>query len=125
MPDIYVPMKTEFVSDYYRKVLNKGVINEFGFDYADKNGIALNSYGSAKNFMAHFTVTQKILGDFIAYAESKGIKRDEEGIKLAEKTLQSQLKGAIGRNIYDDAAFYPVILPVDKIFEKAVNVLSK
>jgi carboxyl-terminal processing protease len=125
MPDIYVPMKTEFISDYYRKVLNKGVINEFGFDYADKNRISLNSYGSAKNFIAYFTVTQKILGDFIAYAEAKGIKRDDEGVKLAEKALQSQLKGAIGRNIYDDAAFYPVILPADKIFEKAVNVLSK
>jgi carboxyl-terminal processing protease len=125
MPDIYVPVKTEFISDYYRKVLNKGLINEFGFDYADKNRIALNSFGSAKNYIAHFNVTQKILDDFIAYAEVKGIKRDDEGIKLAEKTLQTQLKGAIGRNIYDDAAFYPVILPVDKIFEKAVNVLSK
>lgn len=125
MPDIYVPMKTEFVSDYYRKVLNKGLLNEFGFDYADKNRIRLKAYGSAKNFIANFNITPAVFADFIAYAESKGIKRDEDGIKLAEKTLQAQLKGAIGRNIFDDAAFYPVILPADKIFEKAINVLNK
>jgi carboxyl-terminal processing protease len=125
MPDIYVPMKTEFISDYYRKVLNKGVINDFAFDYADKNRMALKSYGSAKNFISYFNITSKIFEDFISFAEIKGVKRDDDGIKLAEKTLQTQLKGGIGRNIYDDAAFYPVILPVDKIFDKAINVLKK
>jgi carboxyl-terminal processing protease len=125
MPDIYVPNKTEFLSSYYRKLLNKNLINEFAFDYADKHRIALNAYGSARNFIAYFTVTPNIINEFVDFAETKGVARDEEGIKLAEKTLQSQLKGAIGRNIFDDAAFYPVILPVDKIFEKAINVLSK
>jgi carboxyl-terminal processing protease len=125
MPDIYVPNKSEFLSPYYRKLLNKNLINEFGFEYADKNRIRLNAFGSAKNFLAYFTITPAIFSEFIAYAESKGVARDEEGSKLAEKTLQSQLKGAIGRNIYDDAAFYPVVLSVDKIFEKAINVLNK
>ena len=125
MPDIYVPVKTEFISDYYRKVIHRGLIQEFAFDYADKNRLGLKSFGSAKNFIANFIVTTDILEAFIAYAETKGVKRDNEGIKLAEKNLQALLKGAIGRNIYDDAAFYPVILPVDKIFEKAVIVLGK
>ncbi|MEI6852306.1 MAG: S41 family peptidase [Bacteroidota bacterium] len=125
MPDIYVPMKSEFISEYYRKVLNKGLINEFAFDYADKNRLSLNAYGSPKNFIAYFTITPQIFESFLAYAEAKGVKRDDEGIKLAEKTLKAQIKGGIGRNIYDDAAFYPVVLPVDVIFEKAMNVLNK
>jgi carboxyl-terminal processing protease len=120
-----VPVKSEFISDYYRKVLNKGLINEFAFDYADKNRVALHSYGSAKGFINGYAVSAKLFEDFIAYAEKRGVRRDEEGIKLAEKTLLTQLKGGIGRNIYDDAAFYPVILPSDLIFEKAISVLKK
>lgn len=125
MPDIYVPNKTEYLSAYYRKLLNKNLINEFAFEYADKNRIRLNAYGSARNFISFFTVSGPVLDEFISYAESKGVKRDDEGLKPAQTTLQALLKGAIGRNIFDDAAFYPVILPVDKVFEKAINVLKK
>lgn len=125
MPDIYVPNKAEFISDYYRKVLNKGLINDFAFKYADNNRTSLRSYGSAQGFMASFNITQNVFNDFVAYAETKGVKRNEDGIKLAEETLRTQIKGAIGRNIYDDDAFYPVILKVDKVFEKAITVLNK
>ncbi|MEI6123585.1 MAG: S41 family peptidase [Bacteroidota bacterium] len=124
MPDVYVPFKSEFISDYYRKILNKGLIYDFGFDYADKNRLVMKSYGSASKYISQFVVTPTILNEFVAYAEKNGVKRDEAGLKAAETTLKALLKGTIGRNIFDDAAFYPAILPTDKVFQKALEVFS-
>ncbi len=124
MPDIYVPYKTEFLSDYYRKILNKGLIYDFGFDYADNHRKFLRCYINARKYLLEFSVTPAIFQEFIAFAEKNGIKRDDEGIKAAETTLKALIKGAIGRNIFDDAAYYPAVLPADKVFEKAVEVLN-
>ena len=124
MPDVYVPYKSEFVSDYYKKIMSKNLLYDFGFDYADKNRQALKRYGNAEGFMKNFSVTPAIFNDFVAFAEKSGIKADADGIKAAESTMKSIIKGAIGRNIFDDAAYYPAILPADKVFQKAVEVLN-
>lgn len=124
VPDIYIPYKSEFISDYYRAIMNKGLIYEYAFDYADKHRKTLKQYGNAKNFISQFQITGDIFSDFINYAEKKGVARDEGGIKLAEPGLKALLKGAVGRNIFDDPAFYPVILKEDITFKKALEVLK-
>lgn len=123
MPDIYIPFRSEYISDYYRKVVNKGVVAEFAFDYADKYRKQLKQYGSANNFIARFLVTDKMFEDLVSLAETKGLKRDENGIRQAQHSLKALLKGTIGRNIFDDPAFYPVVLKDDIIFKKALDVL--
>jgi carboxyl-terminal processing protease len=124
MPDIYIPFKSEFISEYYRKIINKGLIYEYAFDYADKNRKDLKRYNNAKNYISLFQITNDLFNDFITYAEKKGVKKDENGIRLAEPGLKALLKGAIGRNIFDDPAFYPVILTEDIAFKKALEVLK-
>jgi len=124
MPDIYVPFKSEYISAYYRKTISKGLIYEYAFDYADKNRRQLKKYGNAKNFISSYQVSDETLNDFISFAEKKGLPKNEAEIKVAEPNLKALLKGAIGRNIYDDPAFYPVILPSDQIFQKALDVLK-
>jgi carboxyl-terminal processing protease len=125
MPDIYVSMKTEDYSDYYKKIMSKGLIAQFGWEYADKNRRMLRAYGSAKSFITLFSINQTIMAEFTVFAEKAGIKNDALAQQQSDKLIRAQLKGAIGRNIFDDAAFYPVILPVDKIFQKALEALGK
>lgn len=124
MPDIYIPYKAEFISDYYRKIISKDILRDFCFDYADKNRNQLKKYGSAEKFVSSFIISNGLFEEFIAYAESKGVARDNEGIKSAENALKSLIKGSIGRNIFDDPAFYPVILHADIMFKKAMQVLE-
>lgn len=124
MPDIYVPYKSELISDYYRKIISKGYVYEYAFDYADKNRKQLKKYTTAKNFISSFHITPEIFNDFVAFADKKGVKQDEAGIKAAETSLKALMKGVIGRNIFDDPAFYPVILPEDIVFKKALEVLK-
>ncbi|HOY31706.1 MAG TPA: S41 family peptidase [Bacteroidales bacterium] len=125
MPDIYISYQSEYVSQYYRKVINKGLVYEFAFDYADKNRKYLKRYNNAKEFISGFNISNDLFDEFTDYAEKKGIKKDAEGIRPAENSLKVLIKGAIGRNIFDDPAFYPVILTEDIIFKKALEVMKK
>lgn len=125
MPDVYISYKTEYPQGYYRKLLKNNLINDFTFDYADKNRQTLLCYGSAGGFMKGFYVSQTLLNSFYEYAEKKGVSRDAAGEAEVSAMVSAQLKGGIGRNIFDDEAFYPVILPVDKVFEKAIRILNQ
>ena len=124
MPDIYIPYKLDIVSDYYRKVLNRGLIYQFAFDYADRNRRKLLSYSTARAFNAGFVIDEATLGSFVAYADKNGVRPDPDGLSQASGVLRAQLKGAIGRNIFDDEAFYPVILPSDPAFNKGLEILK-
>lgn len=124
MPDIYIAHKSEFVSAYYRKITNKNLINDFCFDYADQNRLILKSYGTPQRFISSFEVSQELFRKFVNYVASNGITADEKEIKDSENQIKTLLKAFIGRNIFDDEVFYPVLNSTDLVFEKAINVLN-
>lgn len=121
MPDVYVSAKSEFSSDYYKSLLFKGTINDFAFDYADRNRLALSAYKNADGFLKGFQVTPQLFEELISYAEKNGIKRNAAEIRTSQNLIQSDLKAQIGRVIFNDDAFYPEVLPLDKVFRKGLE----
>ena len=98
---------------------------QFTFDYTDKNSTALkNEYKTAIGFVNGYTVTEAVLNDLVEFATKSGLKKNEDGLKLSAENIKVYLKAYIGRNIFDDEAFYPVIQTVDKTLKKAVSVLD-
>ncbi len=125
MPDIYIPVKTGEIYKYYNQLVNKNLIYLFSFDYTDRHRKQLNNFKSPEDFDRKFILTNKIFNDFITYAVNHGVPRDEEGIKFSEKRIKNLIKSLIGRNIFDDAGFYPIYLRADSTFGKAVDVFSQ
>lgn len=124
MPDVFVPVDTTRLSKYLSAVFSKGLVNQFAFDYADKNRSSLSAYKSFESFNKQFSVSEKMLSDFILYAENKGVKKDEHGIKVSSDYLKLQIKAIIARNIWNDEGYYPVILSDDAILKKALEQLK-
>jgi carboxyl-terminal processing protease len=124
MPDYYVSAKSEYSSQYYKILLSKGVINNFAFDYADRHRQSLAVYKNAEGFVRNFQVSSSLFEELIVFAEKNNVKRNAEDIRTSENVIKTELKAQIGRVIYDDPAFYPLILPDDKIFQKAIEVLN-
>ena len=125
MPDIYVSSKSEENSVYLKKLNEKNLIYLFAFEYADKNRKQLNNYRTAANYIATFTITTQIFKDFTDYCEKLGVKRSEPDIAKSGDLIKVYLKAFIGRNIFNDEAFYPVLLIKDKVFIKALEVVGK
>lgn len=125
MPDVFVGLDKDKNSKYFISLFNKGLITQYAFDYVDKNRITLKTaYTDAVGFVTEFSVDKTIFDEFILYAEKNGIKKDDSGIALSGKNIKSYLKAFIGRNLFDDEAFYPTLNLADETVLKAVEMLD-
>jgi carboxyl-terminal processing protease len=125
MPDIYVPIEKDTTLRYYTQVANKGLLNQYAFDYTDKHRKELERNKSFSEFDKNFRITDEIYIDFINYAVKKGVKHDGQNLASSDSRAKILLKAYIGRNILDNAGFYPLLNSFDPTFLKAVEKLEK
>ncbi len=73
MPDIFVPIDTLGVSDYYLDVRNQGLLYRFSLNYSDDNRKVLSTLKTPGEFVKYLE-NQNVLRKFIAFAEKQGVK---------------------------------------------------
>ncbi len=124
MPDIFVPIDTVGISDYYIQVRNQGLIYRFSLKYADENRDKLSSLKSPEEF-TKVLEKQNVLRRFIVFAAQEGVNEVSQDVKTSERILKTQLYAYIVRNFLDDNGFYPIIERIDNTLLKAVDILSE
>lgn len=125
MPDVFVPLDTAKNNSFVNKVFYTGAINTFAFEYADRNRAKLNAYQNAKNYIAQFEISTKILEEFYTYCDKQNTKLGSLNKEKTNQALKPYLKAFIGRDVFDKDAYYPIINQSDKCIIKATEVLSK
>ncbi len=123
MPDFFVPVDTVGNSEYFNAISRKGLIYNFAYSYADEHRQQFSAFKTAEDFENYFD-KNNILEDFVKYASSKGIQRDNQGLKNSGLIIKTQLKAYIARNIIGEEGFYPIIKKIDNILLRAIE-LSK
>ena len=124
MPDIYVPYDADEYPDYYNKLLDRGLIFRYAFQYTDTHRQKLSDYEQFDDFEKYFTVHKGMFLDFIEFAEEKGVPRDDEGIRESDQRIKTLIKAYIGRNLFNDDGFYPIYHQIDETFQEAVKHLA-
>lgn len=125
IPDVFVPIDTTGRSHYLAEVMYNGLINDFAFDYADKQRAKLKErYQSVESFTNGFTISPVIFNDFVAYSQKNGVKPNEKQVKISEHLIKLQLKALIARNIWNNSGFYPVLQKDDNVLNKALELLK-
>ncbi|MFW5687605.1 MAG: S41 family peptidase [Bacteroidota bacterium] len=122
-PDIFIPLQTDERSPYFVKMANQGLIYRFAFDYADNHREKIKKYGDADQFVDEFSVSQATMRDFIAFGNENDVPFNEAEFNAARTLIESQIKAYIGRNIFGNEGFYPVLNQNDKTVNKALEVL--
>ncbi len=125
MPDIYVPAMDYGNCEFYKKIINTGLIYQFAFEYVDNNRKILSNYKDSEMFERRFEVDKKMYDDFVGYAMKNGATSAPACNQVSEDMIKTQLKALISRDIFDDKGYYPIINKIDKTFLKAVEVLQK
>ena len=125
MPDIFIPVDTTYRSTYLNRVFYKGLVNDFSFSYADKHRASFASYKTNADYVKNYTPPQALLNEFVEFAVKNGIPKNDAQLKKSKAYLLSQIKALVGRNLFDNEAYYPVILKEDKVFAEALKTLSK
>jgi carboxyl-terminal processing protease len=124
MPDIFVGLDTVGASGYLSMVSYEGLINQFGYDYADAHRDELNTYKSYEKFGTDFVIEDDVFEAFTNFAETAGIAKDPDGISRSEDVLKIRIKAYIARNIWGNDGFYSVMNTDDNVLKEAQMALS-
>ncbi|HYX05099.1 MAG TPA: S41 family peptidase, partial [Bacteroidales bacterium] len=124
MPDIFVPLDTVGISDYFTKIRSRGLIYRFAFDYTDQHRPLLNKYTNVDDLRGYLQ-KQDLLDEFTKYAAEKGVAPDKEGLKISRDIIHTQIEAYIARNILDNDGFYPIIKNIDNTLLKAIEIMKK
>lgn len=124
MPDIFIPADTTGYSPYFGKITQKGLVYQYAFDYSDKYRDLLGKMKTGKEFQ-NYLIQQNILAQFTEYAAKKGVPKNNEGVSVSGKIIETQLIAYIARNIIGEVGFYSTIGDIDPTLLEAIKALSK
>jgi len=123
MPDIFVPIDTLGISEYYLDIRNQGLLYRYSLNYSDDNRKALSGLKSPDEFVKYLN-GQNVLRKFIAFAAKEGVKEKPKDIRVSEKILKVQLNAYISRNFLDNEGFFPIIREIDNTLERGLETLK-
>jgi len=125
MPDIFVPLDTTSVTNFYGNVIRQGVLNSFVLDYIDNNRKKMKSaYPDFNLFRTDFEVTEKMLDELVKYSEKNKLTASEEEIEKSKKDLSLLVKALIARDLWDMSEYYQIVNVRDKGFNKAMEIFD-
>ena len=124
MPDIYVPLVDDSTEYYFNRIVNKGLLYQYAFEYTDQHRVQLQRYKTVEAFDQGFKVTDAMFDELVKRAGEKGIKGTEEQQLVARREADILLKAYIARDLFDDAGFYPIYAPMDEVLQKAIEQLQ-
>ena len=124
MPDIYVPLVNDSTEYYFNRIVNKGLLYQYAFDYTDMHRKQLQQYKTVKSFDQSFVVSDAMFDELVKLADEKGIKGTEEQRQVARREANTLLKAYIARNLFDDEGFYPIYAPMDEVLQRALEELK-
>ena len=125
MPDVYVSLKPDPAEVLYNRMIHQNLIFQYAFDYTDSERASLQHYATVEDFRDNFKVDDRLFNGLLDYARKQGLCFTPKEVSNSEKKIKILLKAYIGRNLLDDAGFYPIYHDVDKIFQVALDKLRK
>jgi carboxyl-terminal processing protease len=125
-PDYYVPADTTDVSDYYKKLMSRGLVSEFMSSYLDKNrGLLEAEYASFEDYDARFEVDGAMLDELASLAQSRGVEPDKAGLEQSRELLATYIKALVAARVWSSGDFYRVMnTRRDAVYGKALEVLG-
>lgn len=124
MPDIFVPRDTTAFTTYLVELFNKNIIREYTLDYYSNNKEELQKM-TFEDFKKSFTVTDKMLKEVVDLATRSGVKYKEGDFNKSKNMLRNNIKAYIGRSVWGNSGFYPIINETDEIYLSALKQWDK
>ncbi len=125
MPDIFVPADTTGYSDYYRELIQRGILNRFMLDYVDSHRRELlRQYPAFDVFNKKFRVDDGLLEQLFDYAENDRLVREPEQIGVSRDLISTLVKALIASDLWDTSEYFSVVNRKDPAFLKALSLLE-
>jgi carboxyl-terminal processing protease len=125
MPDIFVPIDTTRLSDYYVEIARKNMFNIFIADFMQENRKALQEqFKNVSNFKdVWIPKSDELVNEMIEYASEQGIEFTE----ISDETREFMgyiLVAQVARNLFEQEAYYQVVMDIDDEIQEALRILN-
>ncbi|HNT92538.1 MAG: PDZ domain-containing protein [Bacteroidales bacterium] len=123
MPDIFIPIDTMGITDYFLAIRNSGLIYRYALKFTEDNRETLGKFTDLPE-LREWLDNQDLLSKFVAFAGENGIPAQREQISISANVITVQLKAYIARNMLDNKGFYPLWQEIDKTLLEALNYIG-
>lgn len=127
MPDFFVPLDTNEITDYYSAVIRGGHVNSFALNYVDENRKQLTKdYPTFKDFKDKFEIDQEIIDELLAQIKKDDpeLEFNKKEYKISEHLLKLRIKAMMAQNIWGYSEFYQVYNDSNEILQKAIEIIE-
>jgi len=125
MPDIFVPIDTSGNTDYFDKLVRKGIINLFALDYIDKNRKYIEqTFTKFEYFNSDFVVSDKMLENLTFFAKREAVDLNVAQFEISKSNIRNLVKATIALNVWGTSEYFQIINQESPAFIKAVEVIE-
>ena len=125
IPDLFVPLDTTKVNDFFEQAYRKNLMIRFGIQFADNHRSELREVkrmDELDSFFSRFHLEK----DFLAFAATQGLTPKPGEWEGSKKYIMTQVHAYIGRNTpMDEQAFYSIMGKLDRELQVAVGEMGK
>lgn len=125
MPDYFVPIDTNSVTDLHRNLIAKGVINKLTIAEVDNNRARLlKSYPTVERFKSAYQVPQTMTNRMQEMAKEEKIEWNDEQYQKSKEFMNIQLKALMARDLFDSSAYFVIINDENDIFKEGLRIIN-
>lgn len=124
MPDYFVPLDTTMNSAYVNKLFASDTSREYLLDYVSKNKGKFSKI-SVADYYKTFKVSDAMLMDLADFGKKNKVEFDAKDFAKSKEYLRILIKAHLGRQLYDDSAFYKVINDINEVYQQAIKLFGE
>ena len=124
MPDYFVPLDTTESSHYLNELYLTNSIQEFTFNYADKQKEELTRMGYEKYFSG-FTITDDMLNQLVKVGERNKVPANYKDMERHKRSFRVNVKAQIARKIWNNEGFYPIYNETNEVLQQAIKLFDR
>jgi len=125
MPDIFVPLDTSFYTDYYRSLINQGILNDFCLEYVDDHRITLlKKYKAFSDFEKDFSISDELLNKLTEYAQKNNVEKNISEYTISKEEIRILVKAYIASDLWSSGEYFQIVNRSNNTYLSAIKVLT-
>lgn len=132
MPDVFVPLDTVGMNNYYFEVMGRNIVYRFAMDYADRNRDRINNITTVEQLERFLDSDPNMMADFTSFAARNGVAPDANSSPRTRQLIRTIVRSYIARNSpLEETGFMATYNTIDnpviealKVFDEGSDVVS-
>ncbi len=127
MPDVFVPLDTTEITEYYKALARGGHFNNFTLSFVDKHrDDVLQRYPDFDLFKMNFVCDENFMNEFFDFVkkEQEDLKFEQDQYKISEKLIKLRLKAMVAQDLWGTTEFYQIYNETNEILQSAIKTIE-